>query len=110
MPFAKVVKTNDDNTIANGIIAEIGKGIDIPSSTGEFIGISKVVKSDIPRFNEILVDLIGEDRQNYYDFAFKPLSNETTIDYVLTNGLKWTEIDDHNDWKTANELVEEIKK
>ncbi len=104
------VKTNDDNTIANGIIAEIGKGIDIPSSTGEFIGISKVVKSDIPRFNEILVDLIAEDRQNYYDFAYKPLSNETTIDYVLTNGLKWTEIDDHNDWKTANELVEEFEK
>lgn len=103
------VNANEDNTIANGIIAEIGKGIDIDSSTGEFIGISKVVKDDIPRFNEILVELIDEDRQNYYDFAYKPLSRDTTIDYVLTNGLKWTEIDDKVDWETANKLIDEFE-
>lgn len=104
------VNINDDNSIANGRIKEIGKHIDIPSSTGEFIGVSKVVKNDINRFNEILVDLIDDDRQNYYDFAYKPLSNDTTIDYVLTNGLKWTEIDDHADWETANRLIEEFEK
>lgn len=104
------VRFNEDSTIANGIIREIGKGIDIPSSTGEFIGVSKVVKSDIARFNEILAALIDEDTQNYYDLAYKPLSNDATIDYVLTNGLKWTEIDDHNDWKTANGLIEEFQK
>lgn len=103
------VSTNDDNTIANGVIAEIGKGIDIASSTGEFIGVSKVVKSDVATFNELLVDLIEDDRQNYYDLAYKPLSKVSTIDYVLTNGLKWTEIDDHNDWETANELVDEFE-
>lgn len=103
------MKTNADNSIANGIISEIGKEIDIPSSTGEFIGVSKVIKEDLPRFNEILSQLIDEDRQNYYDFAYKTLSNKTTIDYVLTNGLKWTEIDDYNDWKIANELVSEFE-
>ena len=103
------LKLNSDETIANGVITEIGKGIDIPSSTGEFIGVSKVCKSDLKRFNELLVDLIDEDRQNYYDLAYKPLSAESVIDYVLTNGLKWTEIDDHNDWKTANELVDEFE-
>ncbi|SEL21896.1 Choline kinase [Methanobrevibacter gottschalkii] len=103
------VKTNEDNLIANGIISEIGKEIDIPSSTGEFIGVSKVIKNDITRFNEILTQLIKEDRKNYYDFAYKPLSRDTKIDYVLTNGLKWTEIDDHNDWKIANKLIEEFE-
>lgn len=103
------MKTNADNSIANGIISEIGKEIDIPSSTGEFIGVSKVIKEDLPRFNEILSQLIDEDRQNYYDFAYKPLSRDTTIDYVLTNGLKWTEIDDHNDWKIANNLIDEFE-
>lgn len=103
------LKFNEDESIANGVIAEIGKGIDIPSSTGEFIGVSKVVKSDLSRFNELLTELIDEDRQNYYDLAYRPLSAESTIDYVLTNGLKWTEIDDHNDWKTANELVDEFE-
>ena len=104
------VTTNEDNSIANGTIKEIGKFIDIPSSTGEFIGVSKVIEEDVARFNEILVELIDEDRQNYYDFAYKPLSRVSTIDYVLTNGLKWTEIDDHNDWQTANSLVEEFEK
>ena len=100
---------NEDKTIANGTIKEIGKGIDIPSSTGEFIGVSKVSKSDLPKFNEILEELMDEDKQNYYDFAFKPLSKISTIDYVLTNGLKWTEIDDHNDWNQAQKLIDEFE-
>lgn len=103
------VSINDNESIANGIIREIGKEIDIPSSTGEFIGVSKVVKDDISQFNRILEGLIEEDRQNYYDFAYRTLSQKTTIDYVLTNGLKWTEIDDHNDWEIANKLVDEFE-
>ena len=100
---------NDDNTVANGTIKEIGKEIDIPSSTGEFIGVSKVAKKDLSKFNRILEDLIESDKQNYYDIAYKTLSTKTTIDYVLTNGLKWTEIDDNNDWKQAQKLIEEFE-
>lgn len=101
----KDLTSNEDNTIYYGTILEIGKEIDIASSTGEFIGVSKVVKSDLHRFNEILTQLIFENKQNYYDYAFKQLSHETIISYILTNGLKWTEIDDHNDWKEANKLI-----
>ena len=100
---------NEDNTIANGKIEDIGKGLDIPSSTGEFIGVSKVVSDDLVQFNRILEDKIDEDPQNYYDFAYKDLSETTIIDYVLTNGLKWTEIDDHTDWENAQLLVEELE-
>jgi choline kinase len=96
-------------TRANGTIAEIGKGIDIASSTGEFIGVSKVSEKDLAKFNETLEDLMDEDKQNYYDFAYKPLSRITQIDYVLTNGLKWTEIDDHNDWNHAQKLIDEFE-
>ena len=74
----KSLKEND--SIANGIIEEIGKGIDIESSTGEFIGVSKVAKKDVSKFNKILVELIDEDKQNYYDFAYKKLSKESPID------------------------------
>ena len=91
------------------IINSIGKGLDIPSSTGEFIGVSKVVSDDVAEFNRILESLIEEDPQNYYDFAFKDLSIIKTIDFVLTNGLKWTEIDDHNDWEKAQILVRELE-
>ena len=100
---------NEDETIANGTIKEIGKGIDIASSTGEFIGVSKVSKRDLSKFNEILEDLMEDDKQNYYDFAYKTLSRISPIDYVLTNGLKWTEIDDHNDWEQAQKLIDEFE-
>ncbi len=100
---------NDNKSIANGIIKEIGKEIDIPSSTGEFIGVSKVAAKDISKFNRILEDLIEEDEQNYYDIAYKTLSTQSTIYYVLTNDLKWTEIDDHNDWKQAQKLIDEFE-
>lgn len=100
---------NKDNSIANGTIKEIGKGIDIPSSTGEFIGVSKVAEKDISKFNEILEELMDEDKQNYYDFAYRKLSTISPIDFVLTNGLKWTEIDDHNDWEQAQILINEFE-
>ena len=100
---------NEDKTIANGKINAIGKGLDIPSSTGEFIGVSKVMKDDVAQFNRILEGLIEEDPQNYYDFAYKDLSKIKTIDFVLTNGLKWTEIDDHTDWENAHVLVDELE-
>lgn len=100
---------SEDGSIANGKISKIGKEIDIDSSTGEFIGVSMVSKTDISKFNEILEELIGDDEQNYYDFAYKKLSLLSTIDFVLTNELKWTEIDDKNDWAYAQELIEEFE-
>lgn len=100
---------NEDKTIANGKINSIGKGLDIPSSTGEFIGVSKVKSDDVAEFNRILERLIQEDPQNYYDYAYKDLSEIKTIDFVLTNGLKWTEIDDHKDWENAQKLVKELE-
>ena len=100
---------NEDGSIANGKIQAIGKGLDIPSSTGEFIGVSKVIADDVADFNRILERLIDEDPQNYYDFAYEDLSKIKTIDFVLTNGLKWTEIDDHTDWENAQKLVEELE-
>ena len=41
---------------------------------------------------------------------FNQLSKLKTIDFVLTNGLKWTEIDDHRDWEIAQNLVNELEK
>ena len=100
---------NEDKSISNGVIDSIGKELGIPSSSGEFIGVSKVISRDISDFNIILSKLIEENPQNYYDFAYKDLSNMKTIDFVLTNGLKWTEIDDHNDWENAQKLIDELE-
>ena len=95
--------------IKEGNIQDIGKNLNVKESFGEFIGVSKVIKSDLKDFNEILLQLIKEDPQNYYDFAYKELSKRTKIDFILTNGLKWTEIDDHDDWECAKELINEFE-
>ena len=95
-------------TINNGKIENIGKELNIETSNGEFIGVSKVVKRDIEEFNKILCNLIKENPQNYYDFAYKNLSKITKIDFVYTHGLKWTEIDDYYDWEKAKEIVNEL--
>jgi len=94
--------------IENNIIMAIGKEIDIDTASGEFIGISKVFKEDLQLFNSILDELIAENVQNYYDLAYKELSEKAQIRYFYTNGLKWTEIDDKNDWGYANTLIEEF--
>jgi L-glutamine-phosphate cytidylyltransferase len=94
--------------IENNMIMEIGKEINIDTASGEFIGISKVSKGDLPIFNSILNELISEDVQNYYDLAYKELSQKVKIEYFYTNGLKWTEIDDKNDWEYAHTLIEEL--
>ena len=96
--------------IEDNIIMEIGKEIDIDTASGEFIGISKVYKDDLPLFNSILDELIAEDVQNYYDLAYKELSKRAEIRYFYTNGLKWTEIDDKEDWKYAHTLIGEFDK
>jgi len=95
--------------IKENVIEDIGKELDINESSGEFIGVSKVIKKDLDEFNDILLDLIKKDPQNYYDFAYENLSKKTDIEFILTNGLKWTEIDDHKDWDHAQKLVKEFE-
>ena len=95
--------------IENNAIMEIGKEINIDTASGEFIGVSKVSKNDLSMFKSILEDLIAENVQNYYDLAYKDLSTKSRIKYFYTNGLKWTEIDDKNDWEYAHTLIEEFE-
>lgn len=87
--------------IEDSIIKDMGKEISIESSSGEFIGISKVASGDVELFTEILSRLTSEDPQQYYDIAYVELSRKSKVDYVYTNGLKWTEIDDINDFNHA---------
>ncbi len=93
--------------IEKSIIRDMGKDIDISSSNGEFIGISKVSRDDLELFQDILGRLTSEDPQQYYDIAFVELSNKSRVDFVYTNNLKWTEIDDINDLNYAKSIFTE---
>jgi choline kinase len=85
----------------------MGKQIDIESSSGEFIGISKVASADVELFGQILSKLTQEDPQQYYDIAYVNLSRKSKVDFVYTNGLKWTEIDDIDDFNYAKSVFVE---
>jgi choline kinase len=51
--------------IEGSIIKDMGKQIDIPASSGEFIGISKVAKDDVKLFTKILSELTSQNPQQY---------------------------------------------
>lgn len=107
-----VKKLNEESfkiIIKNNIIQEIGKELPINESSGEFIGVSKVINDDIPYFNEFLKQLIEENSQNYYDYVFKVLSNKVNLSYVYTDGLEWTEIDDMTDFENAKNILSLIE-
>lgn len=93
--------------IEGSIIKDMGKEIDIDHANGEFIGISKVAGNDAPLFEKILVRLTSNDPQQYYDIAFVELSSKSQVDFVYTNDLKWTEIDDINDLNYAKSIFTE---
>lgn len=95
--------------IDNDEIRDIGKQLNIEESSGEFIGISKVISADLPNFNKILDELISDDSQNYYDYAYQNLSKLTHLEYVFTDGLEWTEIDDHVDYQKAQSILDKIE-
>ncbi|WP_067089012.1 phosphocholine cytidylyltransferase family protein [Methanobrevibacter curvatus] len=106
--FKKLNEESFKIIVQNGIIGGIGKDLDIDKSTGEFIGLSKVIKKDLKEFNKILKKLTEDDSQNYYDLCYEDLSKIVKIDYIFTNGLKWSEIDDFNDWEIAQKLVKKF--
>lgn len=95
--------------IDNDEIRDIGKQLNIEESSGEFIGVSKVISADLPQFNKILDELINNDSQNYYDYAYQDLSKSTHLEYVFTDGLEWTEIDDHVDYQKAQNILDKLE-
>jgi choline kinase len=92
--------------IVNSQIEEMGKSVPIENATGEFIGISKVARSDLKESKRLLKSLVSDNLKNYYDFMYQSLSKDGSLAYSFTNGLKWTEIDDIHDLTYAKNIAE----
>lgn len=91
--------------IVNGRIEEMGKTVPVERATGEFIGISTIVKRDLREAKELLNILVSSNPNNYYDFIYRSFSENGNLAYSFTNGLKWTEIDDIQDLRYAESLA-----
>lgn len=86
-----------------GKIVSMGKKLPIADATGEFIGLSLILEEDTILFKEILEKIVEEDVNQYYDIAFKKLSENNPIFYAYTAGLIWTEIDYFSDLEYAKQ-------
>lgn len=94
--------------IRNGVIVDMGKDIDIGSASGEYIGLAKICGKDLGLAVRILEDIVGRDRNAYYDFVFRELSRIVEVGFVFTDGLLWTEIDFPEDLEHARKIIDAI--
>lgn len=100
---AMKVELGDD-----GRVARVGKGLDARTSFGESIGIEKLS----PPFSAALFEHMeaaasAGERALYYEDAFQRAMDEgVRFEPVSVGGLRWTEIDDAEDYARAMRLFE----
>lgn len=94
-------------TDESDLVLEVGKKLDPTKAKGESIGIEKIEKNA----GKILFEKLGkllENKNNwneYYDDSYTTLVNEgVKFGAVDISGLKWVEIDTHNDYQRAQEI------
>ncbi len=101
---AEEVKVRTDE---NGEIVEVGKGVDPEKAAGESIGIEKISNDAAKVLFKDLENLM-KDPQNYkryYDDSYTTLVNKgVPFKAVDITGLKWVEIDTHQDYEQARKI------
>lgn len=102
-----VKKLTDESfkvSIIDNSVALMGKDILIKDANGEFIGLSLIKSEDIDYIKKFLREMMEHNKKQYYDFIFQKFSCIKQIDFVFTNELRWTEIDNFEDLKCAIEV------
>ncbi len=101
---AEEVKARTDS---EGKVLEVGKKLDPHTASGESIGIEKISKSAAKILYAELERLMQnkENWQEYYDDSYTTLVNQgVPFAAVDITGLKWVEIDTHEDYQKALEM------
>ena len=100
-------KTSEEEVkvrIEDGLIKEIHKQIEPKKAMGEFIGIAKFVKRDLPPFIECLTQGVQDKQENnYFEYAVNMMCHDVKLIPVYTEGLPCIEIDFPQDLKKARE-------
>ncbi len=94
-------------TDQNGKVLEVGKKLDPHKANGESIGIEKITADAGRVLFEELESLLKDEKnwQEYYDDSYTTLVNKgVPFEAVDITGLKWIEIDTHQDYIRAQEL------
>lgn len=91
-------------------VLQVGKKLDPHESTGESIGIEKIDKDAAKVLFKELEDLMQDQSnwQEYYDDSYTTLVAKGCPMYAVDiTGLKWVEIDTHEDYAKAQEMFVE---
>lgn len=86
-------------------LTTINKKIDRLQSSGEYIGIAKIVADDIYKLKIALDAVVQIDVDMFYEDALQLLCHWTEVEVLWTDGVPWTEIDTHEDLKVAKTLL-----
>lgn len=88
---------------AQNLICKISKNLPLNISFGEYIGITKFYEKEAKLFCEYLTDCIENKKE--YDFYYEDVYNEMIknhpLNYVITDGYPWIEIDFPADYEKA---------
>lgn len=93
-------------TEKDGALDRLHKSLALDAAVGEYIGLTRVDPQDGPRLAEILQEFIDAgNTQVYYEDAIEALGRERPVRLERIGGLKWVEIDDHDDLLRARETI-----
>lgn len=91
----------------NNKVLKVGKKLDPKLSKGESIGIEKISKEAGALLFDILTEMMKDEKNHneYYDDSYTTLVEKgIPFHAVDITGLKWVEIDTHEDYQHANTL------
>ncbi len=89
-----------------GDLARLHKSIPIEEAVGEYIGLTRVDPADGPLLAEILEEFMSAGNvQVYYEDALEELARRRAVRVERVGGLRWVEIDDHDDLARANDEI-----
>jgi len=95
--------------IENNEIVLVNKNIDFDNADGNFIGMMKCSKNCIEEFFKSINQLAKVNSQAYYTVAIENMiKNGEKINFDITDGLSWTDIDTNEDLLIAKEMFSEI--
>lgn len=91
----------------NNKLVKFGKELSAEETTGEYVGIAKINKTDIPFMKKRLNELISEQKHNYWweDIFYRSLEQKDVFIKDI-NGLFWAEVDYIEDYERIKAYLE----
>ncbi len=94
--------------VVGGIVTDIGKSLILKKSYGEYIGLAKIHRHDIPAVVGALHSTFRQNANLFYEDALRLLLSRMRVGVVSTGEHPWIEIDTHDDLKMARDMCPSI--